>query len=173
MSKNLSEIFPRTSILAVCIIFILLSFDNKVFSQQDSLFELSFEDLMNIPIVAAGKQEQTIAEIPASTVVILRKEIEEFGYRDLRSILNSIPGYYALSNLGIDIYGIRGYAKGKGSNFIILLNGTKITDENILKFYQVPVESIEKIEVIRGPMAVMYGNNAFFGVINIIPKYLN
>ncbi|MEN8120752.1 MAG: TonB-dependent receptor plug domain-containing protein [Bacteroidota bacterium] len=170
MSKNLTTIFPRKIILAVCMIFILLSTNYKGFSQQDSLFDLSFEDLMNIPIVAAGKQEQTIAEIPASTVIILRKEIEEFGYHDLKSILNNIPGYYALSNLGIDIYGVRGYAKGKGSNFIILLNGTKITDENILRFYQIPVENIEKIEVIRGPMAVMYGNNAFFGVINIITE---
>ncbi len=155
----------------IIISIVLLLFSNEAISQtEDSLYNLSFEDLIKIPIVAAGKQEQTIAEIPASAVVITRKEIEHWGYRDLRTILNNIPGYYAMSNLGIDIYGVRGYAKGKGNNFIIMVNGTKIMDENILKFYQIPVESIEKIEVIRGPMAVMYGNNAFFGVINIITE---
>ncbi len=155
----------------VIIILLFLLFSNSAISQtEDSLYSLSFEDLIKIPIVAAGKQEQTIAEIPASAVVITRKEIEHWGYHDLRTILNNIPGYYAMSNLGIDIYGVRGYAKGKGNNFIIMVNGTKIMDENILKFYQIPVESIEKIEVIRGPMAVMYTNNAFFGVINIITE---
>lgn len=153
------------------IISLVFLFSNRAISQsEDSLYNLSFEDLIKIPIVAAGKQEQTIAEIPASAVVITRKEIERWGYRDLRTVLNNIPGYYAMSNLGIDIYGVRGYAKGKGNNFIIMVNGMKIMDENILKFYQIPVESIEKIEVIRGPMAVMYGNNAFFGVINIITE---
>ena len=150
---------------------IILLSSNHLYSQtEDSLYNLSLDDLIKIPIVSAGKQEQTIAEIPASTVIITRKEIENKGYKDLRSILNNIPGYYALSNLGMDIYGVRGYAKGKGSNFIVMINGTKIMDDNILRFYQVPVESIEKIEVIRGPMAVMYGNNAFFGVINIITE---
>jgi len=135
----------------------------------NNLFEMSIEDFIKIPIRAAGKTEQTIAEIPASTVVITRSEIEQYGYRNLREILNNIPGYYALSNLGIDIYGVRGYAKERGgNNFIIMINDTKITDDKILSNYQIPVESIERIEVIRGPMAVMYGNNAFFGVIHII-----
>ncbi|NJO88803.1 MAG: TonB-dependent receptor plug domain-containing protein [Chloroflexia bacterium] len=134
---------------------------------------MTFDDLMNVPVKAAGKTEQTIAEIPASTVIITRKEIEQYGYRNLREVLNNIPGYYALSNLGIDIYGVRGYAKEKGNNFIIMINDTKITDDKILTNYQVPVESIERIEVVRGPMAVMYGNNAFFGVINIITENEN
>lgn len=140
---------------------------------SSNLFEMSIEDFMKVPIRAAGKTEQTIAEIPASIVVITRSEIEEYGYRDLREILNNIPGYYALSNLGIDLYGVRGYAKGRGNNFIIMVNDTKITDEKILSNYQIPVESIERIEVVRGPMAVMYGNNAFFGVIHIITEKEN
>ncbi len=134
------------------------------------IFEMTFEDLMNVPVKAAGKTEQTIAEIPASTVVITRKDIEQFGYKSLREILNNIPGYYALSNLGIDIYGVRGFAKEQGNNFIVMINNTKITDEKILVNYQLPVECIDRIEVIRGPMAVMYGNNAFFGVIHIITE---
>ena len=134
------------------------------------IFEMSFEDLMDVPVKAAGKTEQIIAEIPASTVVITRKDIEQFGYRDLREILNNIPGYYALSNLGIDTYGVRGFAKEQGNNFIVMINDTKITDEKVLVNYQLPIKCIERIEVIRGPMAVMYGNNAFFGVIHIITE---
>jgi len=162
----------------ICLLVLLALFSTFLKGQQSDtikydIFEMSFEDLMNIPVKAAGKTEQTIAEIPASTIIITRSDIEQFGYRNLREILNNIPGYYALSNLGIDIYGVRGFAKGEGNNFIIMVNDTKITDERILTNYQIPVESIERIEVVRGPMAVIYGNNAFFGVIHIITQNPN
>jgi outer membrane cobalamin receptor len=157
----------------VLVIFMFFSIFLKA-QEKDTIdydiFEMTFEDLLSVPVKAAGKTEQTIAEIPASTVVITRKDIEQFGYKSLREILNNIPGYYALSNLGIDIYGVRGFAKEQGNNFIVMINNTKITDEKILVNYQLPVECIERIEVIRGPMAVMYGNNAFFGVIHIITE---
>jgi hypothetical protein len=133
-----------------------------------AILDLSIEELMNLKVVSAGKKAEEIGEIPASVVVLTRKEIEAFGYSNLREILNNVPGYYAMSNLGTDIYGVRGFTKEKGSNFIIMINGTKITDEKILRYYQIPVEAIDKIEIVRGPMAVIYGNNAFFGVINII-----
>lgn len=133
-----------------------------------AILDLSFEELMKLKVVSAGKKAEEIGEIPASVVVLTRQDIEAFGYSNLREILNNVPGYYAMSNLGIDIYGVRGFTKEKGSNFIIMVNGTKITDGNILKFYQIPAEAIDRIEIVRGPMAVIYGNNAFFGVINII-----
>ncbi len=141
----------------------------KIYLKNEiAILELSIEELLNLKVVTAGKKEEEIGEIPASVVVMNRNDIELFGYTSLRDILNNVPGYYAMSNLGTDIYGVRGFSKEKGTNFIIMVNGMKITDEKILRFYQIPVEAIDKIEIVRGPMAVIYGNNAFFGVINII-----
>lgn len=140
-------------------------------AQPDSLskyFEMSLFEIQQVKVITASKQEQQISEIPASVIVITRTEIEQFGYSTLNEVLNSITGYYSFNNLGVDIYGVRGFCKEKGTNFVILVNGIKIDDTKILKFYGIPVEAIDKIEVVRGPMAVIYGNNAFFGAINII-----
>ena len=139
-----------------------------IYLSEFDVYDLSLEELMKIKVSTAGKQEQQISDIPASVVVITRKEIELFGYSSLKDILKNIPGYYSFNNLGVDILGIRGFCKEKGTNFVILVNGIKITDQKILKFYGIPVEAIDRIEVVRGPLAVIYGNNAFFGAINII-----
>ncbi len=139
---------------------------------------VSIEDLTKVKVVTAGKKEQQISDIPASVVVINRNEIEKMGYLFLKDLIRNIPGYYAMNNLGINIFGVRGFVKDKGLNFVVLLNGVNITDDQILGFYDIPVQAIDKIEIIRGPMAVIYGDNAFFGAINIFtntrkPKKFN
>jgi len=138
-----------------------------IYLQEISLFDLSMDDLLKIKVTTAGKKEQQVADIPASVVVIKREDIEKMGYLYLKDIIRNIPGYYAMNNLGIDIFGVRGFVKDKGLNFKVLMNGINVTDDLILGFYDIPVQAIEKIEIIRGPMSVIYGDNAFFGVINI------
>jgi len=146
-----------------------LAFSRDVNSDSiKKLYSMSLKELMNVQITTAGKTEQKLSDIPASVEIITRKDIEIYGYTSLREIINQINGMYILSNLGVDIYAERGFTKGKGNNFIIMVNDVKITDNKILKFYELPIEMIDKIEVVRGPMAVVYGNNAFFGVINIL-----
>jgi len=138
-----------------------------IYLAEIDIYDLSIEELMKIKVSTAGKQEQEISHIPASVLVISRNEIENMGYLYLKDIIRNIPGYYAMGNLGVDIFGVRGFAKDKGLNFIVLMNGINITDDQILGYYDIPVQAIDKIEIIRGPMAVIYGDNAFFGVINI------
>jgi len=138
-----------------------------IYLAEYDVYELSLEELMKIKVSTAGKQEQQMIDIPASVVVISRNEIEKMGYLYLKDIIRNIPGYYAMGNLGVDIFGVRGFAKDKGLNFVVLINGINITDDQILGYYDIPVQAIDKIEIIRGPMAVLYGDNAFFGVINI------
>ncbi len=136
---------------------------------SNPLFRLSLEELMDVTVFTASKTPETVSEIPASVVVITRSTIQDHGYTALSEILNDIPGYYMLGNLGIDVCGVRGFTKGsRDNNFVFLLNGNRITDERILAFYQIPVYAIDRIEVVRGPMSVIYGNNAFFGAIDII-----
>ncbi len=132
-----------------------------------NLADMPLNELMQVKIVTAGKHPEKMEDIPASVEIITRREIDKFGYSSLREILDNITGYYAMSNLGSDIYGVRGFAGGEGCNFIVLVNNVRIQDNYILKLYQIPVEFIDRIEIIKGPMAVIYGDNAFYGAINI------
>ena len=142
-----------------------------------SYFSMSLKELMNIEVslVTASKDSQKIADIPASVVLIKRSDIEQFGYSNLAEILSNIPGLFPTDDYswGGTNFGVRGFWSGVANrNMIVLINGvTQINDYESnypLTISDIPVEAIDRIEVIRGPMSVIYGSGAFFGVINIV-----
>lgn len=143
--------------------------------KMDRLFQMSFEDLLNVRISTAGKTSQLIADTPASVVLITRDDIETYGYRTLAEILENVPGLFAIDDYeenGIS-FGVRGFWSGVANdNMMFLVNGVHqvkdIHSNYTLNKILIPVEAIDRIEIIRGPMSVIYGNGAFYGVINII-----
>ncbi len=148
----------------------------------DLLLDKTIEELMDIEISTAGKKKEKLKEIPASIVVISRKEIETQGYTTLEEILQSVPGLYMIEQYnwsGMSGVGVRGFfAEGSFSNMVVMVNGSTALREGYINQYilariGVPIEAIERIEIVRGPMSVMYGNGAFFGAINIITNDYN
>ncbi len=139
------------------------------------LKNLSLEELMLLPVSTAGKTEEKISDIPASVVVITRAEIAQYGYRTLGETLSSIPGLYGIEQYyyeGVAL-GVRGFwSNWTNKQIIILVDGIPQINPHrnnyILPQIAVPVEAIERIEVVRGPLSVIYGDGAFFGAINII-----
>ncbi|MFT4600355.1 MAG: outer membrane receptor protein involved in Fe transport [Arenicella sp.] len=134
---------------------------------------VSLED-MGATSVTASRWEQSVHEIPASTVIISREEIADNGYMTLQEILENVPGLFTVdhrSETGITL-GIRGFWSDFNKSVMIQVNGVNMLSErrNDFPFFKinVPVEAIDKIEIVRGPMSVIYGAGAFFGVINII-----
>jgi len=136
-------------------------------------FKMDLPQLLKIELTTAGKKKEKITDIPASVVVLTREEVETYGYQTLPEILENIPGLYITDDY-INLYtGIRGFwSINPNRNVIILVNGIPYKEELSSLYYleslPVPVEAIDRIEVVRGPMSVIYGNGAFFGVINII-----
>ncbi len=146
-------------------------------ANADSYFEMSLKELLDVEVLVstAGKAPEKIAEIPASVVLIEREDIENYGYMTLAEILGHIPGLFPTNDYSWDgvNFGVRGFWSGVvNRNMIILVNGVnQIMDYQAnfsLTNINIPVEAIDRIEVIRGPMSVIYGTGAFFGVINII-----
>jgi outer membrane receptor protein involved in Fe transport len=138
---------------------------------------LSMEEILGLVITTAGKKEEKITDIPASVLVMGREEILKYGFSDLQEIFSHIAGLYFVNNasfLGPTI-GVRGYMTSNPTNIVVMLNGVPQQNDlfNSFSFHQtpIPVEAIERIEVVRGPMSVIYGSNAFFGAINIITNY--
>lgn len=147
---------------------------NLVQIENIDVFELSLEQIMNMKVVTAAKKEEIIAEIPASVMVLTKKDIDLYGFKSLEEIFSNISGLYFANNasfLGPTI-GVRGYMTANPTNIVVLLNGVPQQNDlhNSFSFHQcpVPVEAIDRIEVVRGPMSVIYGSNAFFGAINIV-----
>jgi len=167
--------------LIISIIFLSISL--LLNAQTDSLetyMNMSLEELLNVKITTAGKQEQQVKDIPSSVVIITRADIETYGYRTLSEILENISGMYMTNDysIGGTNFGVRGYwSVIPNNNLMIFVNDV---DHVCLPYssYQldeitVPVEAIERIEVIRGPMSVLYGSGAFFGVVNIFTQNVN
>ena len=142
-----------------------------------SVFDLTLEELLDIEVITAGKKSEKLRDIPASVVVISREEIETYGYNTLEEILQNVAGLYMVEQYkwsGMSGIGVRGFfAEGSFSNMVVMVNGSSALREGYINQYilsriGLPIEAIDRIEIIRGPMSVMYGNGAFFGAINII-----
>jgi outer membrane receptor protein involved in Fe transport len=150
-----------------------------VMEEVKPLYDLPIEELMNLKITTASKKSETLKEIPASVVIVTRRDIERYGYTTLEEIFQNIPGFYMVNNMGFlgSSVGVRGYMTSEMTNLVVMVNGITQKNDifNSFSFAQapVPVESIDRIEVIRGPMSIIYGSNAFVGAINIITNELS
>lgn len=170
---------PAISVPPAIFAIILLA-TMPLFSQSDDnikdLSEMTIEELMQVDIISASKDNSTVSEIPASVYIIERSEIERLGYVSMSEILRHIGGYVMIDDyhyLGHKNYSVRGFfSSGAFGNVIILVNGVPQLSDEYMEYpdtkITVPVEAIDRIEIVQGPMAVSYGNGAFFGAVNII-----
>lgn len=171
-----------TKKVKLILLFILFAAANSLSQEKDTvtttnLFELSLEDLMNIEIVSAVKQSQNITDAPSVVSVITENQIKERGYLSVDEALNSIAGLDVITdhyqpNLGIR--GINGGLRSWSRLLKVMIDGQSVSfrsnSDNYIDASLIPIEAIEKIEIIRGPNSALYGKNAFLGVVNIITK---
>lgn len=141
----------------------------------DRYTSMSLQELLEITLTTASRIEEKSGDIPASVKVITRAEIDAFGYTSLEDLLSHVLGVYTTSErsvFGGHTVGVRGYWSQVPTHFMILVNGVPVRNEKwknyALNEIRVPVEAIDRIEIVRGPMAVIYGDGAFFGVANIV-----
>ncbi len=126
-------------------------------------------------VVSAALKEQDVDKAPASISVITSEEIERSAALSLADVLQKQAGVYNY-NSGQDKIVIRGMLNTSGNYTLILLNGKRMSSNgamwrgNDFDWSAIPLNSIERVEVIRGPMSSLYGADAMGGVINIITK---
>ena len=145
---------------------------------EAGLLSLDFAALLDIEVGVASKKAEGISEAPGIVTVITAKEIKSFGYKTLGDILNRAPsmlwtsGSYIFYNQVL----IRGHTPHRyDTHTLVLFNGRPARENamggtNAPLYFATPVEAIERIEIIRGPGSVLYGTNAFAGVINVVLK---
>lgn len=127
-------------------------------------------------VVTATGFEQKIQNAPASISVISKQQIEDKAYRDVTDALRDVPGVVVTGGGSSSDISIRGMAS---QYTLFLVNGKRVStrstrpnsdNSGIEQGWLPPLESIERIEVIRGPMSSLYGSDAMGGVINVITK---
>lgn len=144
-------------------------------ARQD-LTELSLDELMDVEIVGASKFEQKPTEAPSSITVLTADEFKKSGYRTLADALQSVQGFHVSYDRNYAFLGTRGINLGDfNSRILLLIDGHRInnnlTDGAFIdSAFLLDVDLIERVEIIRGPGSVLYGNNAFFAVINVITR---
>lgn len=128
----------------------------------------------NVVVVTATRFAESDPRVPANISVITRGEIERSPARNLPDVLKTLAGVDVrplYGSMGIDAsVDIRGMGETAESNTLILLDGQRLNPVNSgsIKWETVPLSAVQQIEVVRGGGAVLYGDRATGGVINII-----
>ncbi|MFA1238149.1 ligand-gated channel protein [Serratia odorifera] len=139
-------------------------------------FAASQDDQHDTMVVTASGFQQKIQDSPASISVIPRQQLEEKAYRDVTDALKDVPGVVVSGGGSSSDISIRGMS----SKYTLILvdgkrvdtRGTRPNSDNagIEQGWLPPLEAIERIEVVRGPMSSLYGSDAMGGVINVITR---
>jgi len=126
-------------------------------------------------VVTATRTEIEKQVVPANVSIIESKQIEQSGARSVVELLRSQEGLAVRDLLGngksaaVDL---RGFGESGPYNTLVLVDGRRVNEMDLsgVDWTQVPVDQIERIEIVRGTGTVLYGDNAVGGVINIITK---
>jgi len=136
---------------------------------------MSLEDLMNMQVTSVSKRTQKVADAAAAVFVITQEDIRRSGATSIPDALRMVPG---LEVAQIDqnkwAIGSRGFNGRFDNKLLVLIDGRSVYTPLFSGVYwnvqDVVLEDVDRIEVIRGPGATLWGANAVDGVINIITK---
>ena len=131
------------------------------------------------PIVTAvSKKPETVSEAPGIVDVITAKDIEQFGAKNLHEVLQWATSVYMCGTYALrrNCASIRGDRLTHNDNHVLtLINGRPFRDVaqggvSFSLYTAFPIETIDRVEVMRGPGSVLYGTNGYAGVINVVTK---
>lgn len=144
----------------------------EIYLSPSSLLELSFEDLFKIKVTVSSTKSETVFHTPSSVSVIDREMLSQYNFISVAEMLRTA--------VGIDIYQTnnddnvatsRGILQNYYANKILIMIEGVPTYQPVYgntNLDRLDVNDIERIEVLKGPASVLYGSNAYLGVVNII-----
>lgn len=142
------------------------------------LTTMNIEDLMNVKVTSVSKKEQKLSRTAAAIFVITQEDIRRSSATNIPDLLRMVPGLdVAQINGSTWEISARGFNAQYANKLLVLIDGRTVYSPLFAGVYwdvqDVPLEDIDRIEVIRGPGATVWGANAVNGVINIITKSAN
>jgi iron complex outermembrane receptor protein len=145
-------------------------------TDEDTDFtQFSLEELKDVVIVSVSKKPEKVSDVAAAVYVITQDEIRRSGVTSIPEALRLAPGVHVARITATDwAINIRGLNGQFAQNLLVLIDGrsvyTPVFSGVFWDIQDTVIEDIDRIEVIRGPGAALWGANAVNGVINIITK---
>jgi iron complex outermembrane receptor protein len=181
VTLNPNSKFIRIFIFFNFVIFLLLnltlstsknSFAQTTENGLKELFAIFTEEEI---VVSALKRPRTVSKSPAIMSVITARQIKQMGFRTLSDILKIVPGFdIHMDNNGEKEFLVRGVFDGNSQKVKVLIDGHSVNEPGSggasFNFFDLVVENMKRIEIIRGPGSALYGQNAFLAVVNVITK---
>lgn len=123
-------------------------------------------------ITVASRYAQTVRQVPFTVTVVSDEEIRRYGYRTLADVLRATAGVYlSVSREGRTLGWLRGITANDNNKILLLIDGIPFYDGVYTHAWldeYIPLTHVRQIEIIKGPGSVVYGTNAFAGVINVV-----
>lgn len=139
------------------------------------LSDLSIEELMNESVTSVSKKATSLDHSPAAITVITGEEILQLGFTSIPEALRLVPGLH-VGQISANQWAVssRGFSSQFSNKLLVLMDGRSVYTPSFGGVFwdsqDMMLEDLERIEVIRGPGATLWGANAVNGVINIISK---
>lgn len=143
--------------------------------QLEQLKAMTLENLMQVTVFSASKKQEQLSGVSAAMSVITQEDIRRSGARTLPDLLRGVPGL-SVANMDAHTWAIssRGFNGLFANKLLVLMDGRTLYTPLYSGVYwdmqDTLLKDIERIEIIRGPGATIWGANAVNGVVNIITK---
>ncbi len=143
---------------------------------SDDFANKSIEELMNIDVTSVSRKDQKLSKIPAAVYVITQEAIKRSGATIIPDLLRMAPGVQVAqveaNRWAISVRGFNGIYSNK---LLVLVDGRTVYTPSFSGVYwdqllEIPLDTIDRIEIVRGPGGAVWGANAVNGVVNIITK---
>jgi iron complex outermembrane receptor protein len=160
-------------VISTISILLLSSFSLLAFAKETKEEEKGV--VLEEVVVTATRDKREIRKVPANVTVVTREDIQNSNAQTVADALRSQVGLVVRDFLGngksasVDL---RGFGETASSNTLVLIDGRRVNEIDLsgVDWLQIPLDQVERIEVVRGAGSALYGDNAVGGVINIITR---
>jgi iron complex outermembrane receptor protein len=163
----------QRALLLAGMVIVALPGPHSFADQTPDLTQKSIEDLMSIEVTSVSRKEQKTSQAATAVFVISRDDIGHSGALNIPDLLRMVPGLdVAQIDAGKWAISARGFNGQYSNKLLVLVDGRTVYTPIFAGVFwdsqNIPLGSIDRVEVIRGPGAAVWGSNAVNGVINII-----
>jgi len=141
----------------------------------DPLAELSLEQLLDVEVQSVSRRDERVFDAPAAVYVLTSADLRRAGVASIPEALRLVPGLFVGQvNASQWAIGSRGFAGLYTNKLLVLVDGRTVYSRLFAGVFweeeNIPIEEVERLEVIRGPGATLWGANAVNGIINVVTK---
>ena len=166
---------PAREALVVLVVLFSLTVKGWTASSVNDMTNLSLEDLMRVEVTSVSRKAEQVSDAAAAVFVITQEDIRRSGVTNIPDVLRMVPGV-EVARIDASKWAVtaRGFNSRFATKLLVLMDGRSVYSPTFSGVWwdvqDTLLEDIDRIEVIRGPGATLWGANAVNGVINIITK---